>query len=100
MNRKVTKALFLFLLSSSFLLGSTSVANAETIDHCRSRIVQAEHNLHYAIRRYGRNSRRAAYRRTQLHNARERCWRERHRWWDEHSHRWHKAHDWDDRDHD
>jgi hypothetical protein len=35
-----------------------------------------------------------------LHEARERCWRERHQWWDEHEHRWRTERDWDEHDHD
>jgi hypothetical protein len=35
-----------------------------------------------------------------LHNVRERCWREQHRWWEEHERRWHTERDWDEHDHD
>src|ERR1700686_2400433 len=62
--------------------------------------LQAEDELHRAIEKYGRNSERANHERRELRAARERCWRERHRWWDEHEHRWHTERDWDEHDHD
>jgi hypothetical protein len=43
-------------------------------DDCQRRIAKADFKLHEAG--------------------------ERHRWWDEDSHRWHGDRDWDDRDHD
>jgi len=53
-----------------------------------------------AIDRHGRHSSQANHERRELHNARERCWRERHQWWDEHDHRWHTDRDWNEHDHD
>jgi len=73
---------------------------AEDMDRCQRRIVREEHELHRAIERYGRNSERANHERHELHATRERCWREQHRWWDEHEHRWHTERDWDEHDHD
>ena len=73
---------------------------AEDQDRCQRRVAHAEHELHEAIDRHGRHSKQANHERRELHNARERCWRERHQWWDEHDHRWHKDRDWDEHDHD
>ena len=73
----------------------------EDIDErCQRRIEHADHELHEAIERHGRESRQAAQKRHDLREARERCWQEHHRWWDEHDRRWHDQRDWDDRDHD
>ena len=73
---------------------------AEDLDRCQRRVIHAEHELHEAINKHGRNSKRANHERLELRQARERCWRERQRWWDEHEHRWHNERDWNDRDHD
>ncbi len=69
-------------------------------ERCQRRIQHADHELHEAIERHGRDSREADQRRHELHEARERCWQENHRWWSEHDQRWHDQRDWDDRDHD
>ena len=73
---------------------------AEDLDRCQRRVAHAEHELHLAIEKHGRNSKRANHERRELHNVRERCWSERHRWWDEHEHRWHTERDWNEHDHD
>jgi hypothetical protein len=88
------------ILSAVLLFSAVPRAHAEDIDRCQRRVAHAEHELHEAIERHGRNSRQADHERRELHEARERCWREQHRWWDEHEHRWRTEHDWDDRDHD
>jgi len=67
---------------------------------CQRRIVKADHKLHEAIEHHGWNSRQAGHARHELHEARERCWNEHHRWWEEDAHRWHTDRDWDDHDHD
>jgi hypothetical protein len=73
----------------------------EDIDErCQRRIEHAEHELHEAMEHHGRDSKQADHERRELHEAREQCWREHHRWWDEHERRWHDERDWDDRDHD
>ena len=72
------------VLAAAFFLLAPSHLQAEDIDRCQRRVQHAEHELHEAIE----------------HHARERCWRERHRWWDEHEHRWHTERDWDEHDHD
>jgi len=69
-------------------------------DDCQRRIAKADHRLHEAIEHHGYQSEQAEHRRHELHEARERCWNANHRWWDEHEHRWHTDHDWDDHDHD
>jgi hypothetical protein len=68
-------------------------------DDCQRRIYRADHKLHEAIEHHGWDSRQADHWRHELSEARERCWRERHRWWDEDGHRWHRDRDWDDHDH-
>jgi hypothetical protein len=73
---------------------------AETPEHCQRRVIHAEHELHEAIERHGRESRAAEVKRHELHEARERCWAEQHRWWDDREHRWHTERDWDDHDRD
>ncbi len=64
------------------------------------RIAKADHKLHEAEEHHGWNSKQADHARHELHEARQRCWNERHRWWDEDGHRWHSDRDWDDHDHD
>jgi len=98
---KIAKgALFSIVAGGVLLFTGNPTLRAETVDHCQRRIVHAERELHEAILRHGRNSWRANHERRELHSARERCWRERQRWWDEHEHRWHTARDWNEHDHD
>jgi hypothetical protein len=85
-------------LAAALLFSSTPRA-AGYDDDCSRRTARAEHKLHEAIEHHGRHSRQADHWRYELREVRERCWRERHQWWDEHEHRWHNDHDWDDRDH-
>lgn len=92
--------LFLAVSAGLMLVSSVTGARAETEEQCQNRIAHADHELHEAIEHHGPNSRQADHRRHDLHEARERCWREHHRWWDEHEHRWRDQRDWDDRDHD
>lgn len=98
---KCTKSL---LLSAS-LIGGLALftvvprVHAESEEQCQRRIAHADHELHEAVERHGRRSPEAEHRRRELHEARERCWREHHRWWDEDARRWREEH-WDDRDHD
>ena len=68
-------------------------------DDCQRSVARADHRLHEAIEHHGYRSEQAERRRHELHEARERCWNVRHRWWDEHEHRWHTERDWDDHDH-
>lgn len=88
------------VLTAALLLTAAPRVHAEDIDRCQRRVAHAEHELHEAIERHGRHSRQADHERRELHAVRERCWREQHRWWDEHEHRWHTERDWDERDHD
>lgn len=83
-----------------FLLTSASGARADSVEHCQRRIAHADHELHEAIERHGLHSRQADHERRELHEVRERCWSEHHRWWDEHEQRWRTDREWDDRDHD
>lgn len=91
------------LVSAAFLgmlaFAGAPRASAEDYDSQR-RIAYADHKLHEAVEHHGWDSRQADHARHELHVARERCWNERHRWWDEDGHRWHSYRDWDDHDHD
>ena len=80
------------------LLPGASAARAD--DGCQRRISKADYKLHEAAERHGWNSPQADHWRHELHEARERCWRENHRWWDQDGHRWRSDRDWDDHDHD
>ena len=93
------------LLATAALIGLLAVAGAPRAyayddERCQRRIAKADHKLHEAAEHHGWNSRQAEHARHELHEARERCWRERHRWWDEDGRRWHSDRDWDDHDHD
>ena len=67
---------------------------------CQRRIERADHRLHEAIEHHGVQSKQADHARHDLHEARENCWNNGHRWWDEHERKWRTERDWDDRDHD
>jgi hypothetical protein len=93
------------VLAAVAVLGMLAFAGAPRAmayddDSCQRRIAKADHKLHEAIEHHGWESRQANHARHELHEARERCWKERHRWWDEDGHRWHSDRDWDDHDHD
>ena len=93
------------VLATAALLGmlaftGTPRALADNDGRCQRRIAKADHRLHEAVEHHGWNSRQADHARYDLHEARERCWSERHRWWDEDGRRWHSDRDWDDHDHD
>jgi len=79
---------------------ATPRANADDYDRCQRRIAKADHKLHEAAEHHGWNSRQADHARHELREARERCWNNNHRWWDEDGRRWHNDRDWDDHDHD
>ena len=96
-----------WVLSAAAILGLLSfVATPRVLAHdddygrCQRRVAKADHRLHEAIEHHGWNSRQADHARHELHEARERCWNNHHRWWDEDGHRWHTDRDWDDHDHD
>ena len=96
------------VLAAAALLGllafvATPRASAHDYDdynRCQRRIAKADHKLHEAIEHHGWYSRQAEHQRHELREAREHCWNEYHRWWDEDGHRWHNDHDWDDHDHE
>lgn len=88
------------LVVSSAVPRAFGQSQEEINERCQRRVQHAEHELHEAIERHGRHSREADHERRELHEVREQCWRENHRWWDEHEQRWHGERDWDDRDHD
>jgi len=77
-------------LASAALVGllafaATPRASARDYDDygCQRRIAKADHKLHEAIEHHGWYSRQADHARHELREARERCWREHRRWWDE-----------------
>jgi hypothetical protein len=91
------------VLAAAALVGlvafvATPRAYADNYDRCQRRIAKADHKLHEAIEHHGWQSRQADHARHELREARERCWNDYHRWWDEDGHRWDR--DWDDHDHD
>jgi len=89
------------VLTAALLLTSVPQLHAdEHYERCQRRIAHADHELHEAIEKHGRHSPQADHKRNELHEARERCWSEYHRWWDEDEHRWHTERDWNDHDHD
>ncbi len=100
-NRFFAKAMFATALFAGMLtFTGTPSALADDDRSCQRRIAKADHKLHEAEEHHGWNSKQADHARHELHEARERCWNERHRWWDEDGHRWHSDRDWDDHDHD
>ena len=88
------------VLTASLLFTAVPRLHAEDYNHCQRRIAHADHELHEAVEKHGRHSPEADRKREQLHEARERCWNENHRWWDEDAHRWHTERDWDEHDHE
>jgi hypothetical protein len=93
------------LLAAAAFAGFLSLTTAPSVfaydyDGCQRRIAKADHKLHEAIEHHGVYSRQADHARHELREARERCWNENHRWWDEDGHRWRMDRDWDDHDHD
>jgi len=81
------------------LVFSAGSARANS-DDCQERTVHADHKLHEAIEQHGYDSKQAAHWRQELHEAREKCWNEYHKWWDPDQRRWHDQQDWDEHDHD
>ena len=93
------------VLAAAALVGLLAFADAPRVyaddyGRCQRRIYKADHKLHEAVEHHGWNSRQADHARHELREARERCWNEHRRWWDQDGHRWHSDRDWDDHDHD
>jgi hypothetical protein len=103
-EKKFLKRMLLATTATVGLLAFAATPRASARDYddhrCQRRIAKADHRLHEAVEHHGWNSRQADRARHDLREARERCWREHHRWWDEDGRRWHNDRDWDDRDHD
>src|SRR5260221_11061368 len=87
------------LLAGALLCLALPRLQAEDLDRCQRRVVHAEHELHEAIEKHGRNSRQANHERRELRAAREHCWRERQVWWGEHGTRWPQERGWLQPDH-
>jgi hypothetical protein len=99
-RRSLKKLLLVFAaLTSLVMFTGVPVVQADNRD-CQRRIVSADHRLDQAVARHGVRSRQAERARNELRAARERCWNNGHRWWDEHERRWRTERDWDDHDHD
>ena len=96
--RRATLATAAFVGMLAF--AGTPRTSTESYNACQRRIARADHRLHEAVEHHGWDSRQADRARHDLHEARERCWNERHRWWDEDGRRWHTDRDWNDHDHD
>ena len=96
----VRTSLLSLVIPAVLLSAAVSHLQAEDLDACQRRVAHAEHELHEAMEKHGRNSKQANHERRELNKAREHCWHERHQWWEEHERRWHKEHDWDEHDHD
>lgn len=94
-----TRALAAATLAAVLLFVGVPPAGADDGD-CRRRTERADHKLHEAIEHHGYNSAQANHWRQELHEVRERCWREHKQWWESHENRWHHDRDWDDHDHD
>jgi len=88
------------VLTAALLFTAVPRLHAEDYERCQRRIAHADHELHEAIEKHGRHSPQADHKRHELQEARERCWGEYHRWWDEDEHRWHTERDWNEHDHD
>ena len=88
------------LLAAAALGGFLLFAGAPRVradEHeCQERVAKADHRLHEAVEHHGWESKEADHARHELREARERCWNESHRWWDEDEHRWRTDRDWDD----
>src|SRR5256885_14181483 len=103
MHQSRTNRLGKTLLASSALAGFllfTAPRVPADQQECQERIAKADHKLHQAIQRHGYNSRQANHERSELREARERCWTTYHRWWDEDERRWRSDRDWRDDDHE
>ena len=85
-----TTALATAALGGFLLLAGAPSTQAHDRDNCSRRINKAEWKLDEAIERHGYYSRQADHWRHKLRETQERCWRERHEWWDEHEHRRHR----------
>src|ERR1700682_5074090 len=96
MNTVRKSFLSIAILLAVLLSASVPRLQAEDLDRCQRRVASGEHEVHQAIEKHGRNSSRANHERRELHKVRDGCWRERHRWWDEHEHRWHTERDWNE----
>jgi hypothetical protein len=99
--RSVVKpAIAIAFLAGMLFFTAVPRARAESEADCQRRVARADQLLHIAVQKNGPQSEDAQRRRQELHEARERCWNEHHKWWDEDQHRWHDQQDWDDHDHD
>jgi hypothetical protein len=100
-NSFLGKAILATALFAGILAFTGTPSALADDDHgCQRRIAKADHRLHEAVEHHGWESKQAERARHELREARQRCWHERHRWWDEDGHRWHAERDWDDHDHD
>src|SRR5262249_14449623 len=89
------------IVASLLLAGVlTPVSKADAYEGCQKRMIHADRELHKYIAKHCYESRQDDHWRHELREAREWCWKHRHRWWNEDERRWHTDRDWSDRDHD
>lgn len=101
LNKSLRSKAALALTTSVGLLIFMSAPNLRANnDDCQHHVAKVDHQLHEAIEHHGSHSEEAEHWRHELREARERCWIENHRWWDEDNHRWRMDRDWDNHDHD
>ena len=89
------KLLVTFAALAGFLALSSARVSANEAE-CQHRTEKADHNLHDAIKHHGYDSKQAEHARHELAEAREYCWSESHKWWDEDAHQWRTEHNWDE----
>ena len=91
-------------LAGAVLAGTLAMIGAPAVRaderDCQRRIARADRRVHWAVDRYGWQSRQADNARYQLRQEREYCWSHARRWWDQDGRRWHTERDWNDHDHD
>ena len=99
-DRWLISRLAVVAVTFSFVLGS-GVPRLQADDNdCQRRISKADHRLHEAVEHHGPQSKQAEHARHDLREAREHCWNNGNRWWNEDDRKWHTERDWDDHDHD
>jgi hypothetical protein len=98
-TNRIAKTLVAGTTLAGFLFFATPRARGDEHE-CQKRAAKADHKLHEAIEHHGYRSKQAEHARRELREAREHCWADYHRWWDEDEHRWRSDRDWRDDDHE
>src|ERR1700676_3921025 len=79
------------VLTAALVFTAVPRLHAEDYDRCQRRVAHADHELHRAIEKHGRNSPQANRERRELREAREHCWSQPHQWWELHGRARHAA---------